>query len=174
MDRVMIFCDGSYLFHSLEEYGVRLHYGKLKEELSLGKKTIRALFYGSSPESKRPQQEAFHNALRHLGWDVKVYPLKEVEGKRSKEKQVDIALATDLLLYGHKDLYDIAVLITGDKDYKPAVWAVKEMGKLIKIAGFRKSVAMDLILEVGDENFIPLDDMLDRIKLKVVSKPGSG
>lgn len=174
MDRVMIFCDGSYLFHSLEDRGERLHYGKLREELSLGEKLIRALFYGSSPEDKRPKQEAFYNNLRHLGWDVKIYPLKELEGIRSKEKQVDIALVTDMLLYGHEDLYDIAVLITGDKDYKPAVWAVKEMGNRVKIAGFGDSTAQELILEVGDANFIPLDDTQDKIRLKKVFKPGSG
>lgn len=174
MDRVMIFCDGSYLFHSLQDREERLHYGRLKEELSLNEKLIRALFYGSSPEDKRPKQEAFYNNLKHLGWDVKIYPLKEVEGVRSKEKQVDIALVTDMLLYGHENLYDIAVLITGDKDYRPAVWAVKEMGKRVKIAGFKDSMAQELILEVGDANFIPLDDMLEKIRLAKVFKPGSG
>jgi hypothetical protein len=40
----MIFCDGSYLFHSLEK-GERLDYSKLKECLSDSQKLIRALFY---------------------------------------------------------------------------------------------------------------------------------
>jgi uncharacterized LabA/DUF88 family protein len=70
-----------------------------------------------------------------------------------------------MLLYGHRDLYDVAILITGDKDYLPAIRAVKEMGKLVKVAGFRDSTAHELILEVGNENFIALDDVLEKIRL---------
>ncbi|KPV64376.1 MAG: NYN domain protein [Candidatus Bathyarchaeota archaeon BA2] len=164
----MIFIDGSNLFHACEELKVRIDYGKLRDFLTNAKpnrRLIRAHFYGSTPKVKRPEQEAFHTRLRYMGWEVKIYPLREfgVEA-RSKEKEVDISLVTDLLLYGHKDLYDVAILVTGDKDYKPAIKAVKEMGKWIEIAAFEHTIAEELKLEVGIDNYICLDKLIDHIK----------
>ena len=38
------------------------------------------------------------------------------------EKGVDIALATDLLAYAWENVYDVAVLVSGDEDYSGAVF----------------------------------------------------
>ena len=43
------------------------------------------------------------------------------------EKAVDIKLATDLIKL--KDMYDVAVIMSGDQDYVPAVEAIKDFGK---------------------------------------------
>lgn len=43
------------------------------------------------------------------------------------EKAVDVKLATDLIRL--KDIYDIAVILSGDQDYVPAVDAIKDSGK---------------------------------------------
>ncbi|MDZ4285427.1 MAG: NYN domain-containing protein, partial [Candidatus Sungbacteria bacterium] len=43
------------------------------------------------------------------------------------EKAVDVKLATDLIKL--KDIYDIAVIVSGDQDYVPAVDAIKDFGK---------------------------------------------
>ncbi len=168
MDRVMIFVDGSNLFHACEDLGVRIDYGKLKDLLTNAKpdrRLIRAHFYGSTPKAKRPEQEAFYKKLQYMGWEVKIYPLREsgAEG-RLKEKEVDISLVTDMLLYGHRDLYDVAILVTGDKDYRPAIKAVKEMGKWVEVAAFEHAMAEELKLEVGIDNYINLDKLIDQIK----------
>ena len=43
------------------------------------------------------------------------------------EKAVDVKLATDLIRL--KDIYDIAIIVSGDQDYVPAVDAIKDFGK---------------------------------------------
>ncbi|MGD0576481.1 MAG: NYN domain-containing protein, partial [Candidatus Staskawiczbacteria bacterium] len=43
------------------------------------------------------------------------------------EKAVDVKLATDLIRL--KDIYDIAVIVSGDQDYVPGVDAIKDFGK---------------------------------------------
>ena len=43
------------------------------------------------------------------------------------EKAVDIKLSTDLIQL--KDIYDIAIILSGDQDYTPAVGAIKDLGK---------------------------------------------
>lgn len=47
--------------------------------------------------------------------------------KFGSEKAVDVKLSTDLIQL--KDIYDIAIILSGDQDYVPAVDAIKDMGK---------------------------------------------
>ena len=50
-------------------------------------------------------------------------------GRLQKEKAVDVKLATDLIML--RDIYDVAVIVSGDQDYVPAVQAVKDFGKIV-------------------------------------------
>ncbi|HIJ67046.1 MAG TPA: NYN domain-containing protein [Planctomycetes bacterium] len=52
-----------------------------------------------------------------------------------KEKAVDVKLATDLIVL--RDIYDVAVIVSGDQDYVPAVQAVKDFGKIVVNVVFR-------------------------------------
>ena len=51
-----------------------------------------------------------------------------------KEKAVDIKLATDLIML--RDIYDVAIIVSGDQDYVPAVQAVKDFGKIVVNVAF--------------------------------------
>ncbi len=46
-----------------------------------------------------------------------------------REKAVDVKLATDLIVL--RGIYDIALIISGDQDYVPAVQVVKDSGKTV-------------------------------------------
>ena len=45
------------------------------------------------------------------------------------EKAVDVKLATDLIILRH--IYDVAIIVSGDQDYVPAVQVVKNEGKTV-------------------------------------------
>ncbi|MBI3697835.1 MAG: NYN domain-containing protein [Acidobacteria bacterium] len=47
------------------------------------------------------------------------------------EKQVDVALATDLVKFACKNQYDVAFLVTEDRDFIPAIKAAKQEGKTV-------------------------------------------
>lgn len=51
-----------------------------------------------------------------------------------QEKAVDVKLATDLLTLS--DIYDVAVIVSGDQDYVPAVEVVKDRGKKVVNVAF--------------------------------------
>lgn len=51
-----------------------------------------------------------------------------------EEKAVDVMLATDLITL--KDIYDIAIIVSGDQDFVPAVQAVKNAGKTVVNVAF--------------------------------------
>lgn len=62
-----------------------------------------------------------------------------------KEKCVDISVASNLIYHAAVNSYDLAILITGDKDFIPALNKVKALGKRVMIASFKQSCSQDLI-----------------------------
>jgi len=69
------------------------------------------------------------------------------------EKGIDIMLATDLLHFAWNNLYDVAILVSGDGDYAYALQAAKNMGKHVEVAYFESNVSRDL-LEVADNRHL--------------------
>lgn len=59
-----------------------------------------------------------------------------LRGSLGDEKAVDVKLGTDLIML--KDVYDIAVIVSGDQDYVPAVDAIKDFGKHAVNVAFQK------------------------------------
>jgi uncharacterized LabA/DUF88 family protein len=55
-------------------------------------------------------------------------------GELGREKAVDVKLATDLIEL--KGIYDVAVIVSGDQDYIPAVEIIKNYGKTVINVGF--------------------------------------
>ena len=53
-----------------------------------------------------------------------------------REKAVDVKLASDLIALN--DIYDIAVIVSGDQDYVPAVQVVKDYGKRVVTVAFER------------------------------------
>ncbi len=60
---------------------------------------------------------------------------KLFEKKFGSEKAVDVKLASDLIVL--RDIYDVAVIVSGDQDYVPAVQVVKDSGKHVVNVAFR-------------------------------------
>ena len=52
-----------------------------------------------------------------------------------REKAVDVRLAVDLITL--RDIYDIAVIVSGDQDYVPAVQVIKDSGKRVMNVAFQ-------------------------------------
>ena len=68
-------------------------------------------------------------------------------GKDNKEKCTDINIATGLLTKAFHNSYDVALLFSGDRDYKKVVRELRRMGKIVGIVtpdGDAKDNASDL------------------------------
>lgn len=94
-------------------------------------------------------------ALRHAGFRV-IAPTDEPEDT-SEQKEADVMLATELLMQSFHDSYDTAIVVSGDRDFVPAIEAVQSMGRRVEIAAFRGTYTPKL-LEVADQ-FHVLDDV---------------
>ena len=75
------------------------------------------------------------------------------------EKGIDIKIATDMLVHGHRGNYDVAVLVTGDTDFADAIQAVKGLGHHVEVALFnvsgsqRSREVADRVVVI-DDNFL--------------------
>lgn len=57
-----------------------------------------------------------------------------IDERLGSEKTVDVNLAVDLVQFAHA--YDLALIVSGDQDYVPAVQAAKNLGKQVVNVGF--------------------------------------
>jgi cold shock CspA family protein len=89
-----------------------------------------------------------------------------------KEKCVDIAMAISMVqLALVPNVYDIAIGVLGDEDFKPALQLLRRLGKRVAIASIKNSCSPALAdprdeARVKDFDIIWLDDMRDKLELK--------
>jgi uncharacterized LabA/DUF88 family protein len=80
-----------------------------------------------------------------------------------KTKGVDNALTKDLLSNAFLDNYDVAVVITGDADYRPVIQEVERLGKTVCVMAFTDTSAkINPELRLIADYFTPLDDIVTR------------
>eukprot|EP00607_Mallomonas_marina_P009868 CAMPEP_0182419078 /NCGR_PEP_ID=MMETSP1167-20130531/3472_1 /TAXON_ID=2988 /ORGANISM="Mallomonas Sp, Strain CCMP3275" /LENGTH=524 /DNA_ID=CAMNT_0024593685 /DNA_START=289 /DNA_END=1863 /DNA_ORIENTATION=- len=95
--------------------------------------------------------------------------------KGSQEKCVDISLAVEMLYMATvPDGYDIAVIVTGDKDFIPAMQKTRMKGKRVAVCSQRNSCNRDLTNpsnRLKDFDVIWLDDYIDEIIAPMRSDP---
>ncbi|HUU46488.1 MAG TPA: NYN domain-containing protein [Acidobacteriota bacterium] len=170
MLRMMIFIDGSNLYHESDRFtrGMRVDFQRLRDELSSGFDLVRTFYYASAPPNATAEQLGFFKKLGYLGFKVRVKPLHETiaaNGRREwQEKGVDVALATELVANGMRHTFDWATIVSGDQDLCEAVEQVQSCGLRVQVAFFRHALAEELKLRA--DRFLYLDDMIDRIAIK--------
>ena len=62
-------------------------------------------------------------------------------------------VATDLLKLAWDNLYDTAILVSGDGDFAYAVQAVKDIGKHVEVAAFPANLSWELANVADDREF---------------------
>jgi len=153
---VAIFIDGSNLYHALRDnFGrVDLNFPEFISKLCAGRRLFRTYYYNvlRDPSQRAEgyvEQQQFLDVLRKTPYlEVRLGTTKLLQGV-PVEKGIDIMLATDLLHYGWNNLYDVAILVSGDGDFAYALQAVKNRGKHVEVAYFESNVSKDL-LDVAD------------------------
>lgn len=102
---------------------------------------FRLYCYGSYTGAEREAFNAFKERLKSLG-DVEIYLFERSRGER--EKGVDIKLAVDMLVHAAWNNYDVAILVSGDADFEPAVRRVRDLGKKVYVSFYPYAIAETL------------------------------
>ncbi|APV44994.1 hypothetical protein Dform_01673 [Dehalogenimonas formicexedens] len=161
-ERVMIFVDGSNMYHSLKAYFHRtdIDLGKFCEKLVNKRKLVRIYYYnaevGQTQEPERyKDQRAFFDSVEAIPYtELRLGRLVYTNAWPNTppyEKGVDVMLATDMLTHCFKNNYDTAILVAGDADFVGALQAVKDNGKHCEAALFgeeRTSVPLRKVADV--------------------------
>ena len=160
-DRVMVFIDGSNLYHVMTQNLTRhdLRFGKFSEKLAGTRSLVRTYYYNIRQNIRSDEQERFLNSLYDTPYmEVRLGIVKQ-RGQAMVEKGVDVMIAIDLLKFAYEDLYDTAILVSGDGDFYPAIQAVKDLGKHVEIAGFDTNISpesskiSDLVIKFNKSYF---------------------
>ena len=96
------------------------------------------------------------------------------ETKMHQEKCVDISLAVEMLYMATvPNAYDIAVIVTGDMDFMPALEKTRLLGKRTAICSFRNSINQDMLApeaRIRDFDVIWLDEYLDQLIVPITAE----
>ena len=149
-ERVIVFIDGSNLSHVLSENCGRhdVQFGKFSEKLANGRDLRRTYYYNIRQHSERypetgAEQEKFLHALYDTPYLEVRLGISKQRGEAMVEKGVDVMIAIDLVKNAYEDLYDTAILVSGDGDFYPAIQAVKDVGKHVEVAAFKSNMSAE-------------------------------
>ena len=164
--RIMIFIDNSNIFKGFKKYNVRADYEKLKLVLT-NNRVLKGIFlyegivYPISYEKKK----WYKDLSKKSGYTIKASFNKKVSHVIF-EKKVDVKLAIDLICYAYEDVYDIAVLVSGDGDFIPVIKKLKKLNKKLEIWAFKYSLANSIKEKVDANNIFYIDDVLSDIRIE--------
>ena len=138
---VAVFVDVANIFYAAKAAGVDIDYVTLLKSATAGRDFVRAYAYtGLDPENENQRQ--FHAFLARSGYKVVSKDIRKYGDGRVKAN-LDIELVVDLMRLAEH--LDIAVVISGDGDFAPAIYAVQQRGVRVEVISFRGNTSSDLI-----------------------------
>ncbi|GAB1341668.1 hypothetical protein MASR1M101_07950 [Gemmatimonas sp.] len=156
--------------------------------VTMGLDVVRTHYFGSiatnydavDQDAVQRRSEFFDSLRRHHRYEVYRYET-DYRGHRVRrtpgddgfsppEKAVDVGLATALLEMAAVSAYDIAIVVCGDRDFVPALQAVRRLGKRVAIVSARGSCAREFSDPNDPMRVRDFDTMwLDNLWTQVVS-----
>lgn len=140
----------------IEDSSWRIDFGKLLKVVTKDhlKDVAKTILFGSKP----PHNDGLWKAMTAAQYEVVALD-RNVAGK---EKAVDTGIISkiDRILYKEASAGDIFVLVMGDKDFKPALEAIREE-KCTSIVAFWDNASGELISEADE--FIDLTQRLSEV-----------
>jgi uncharacterized LabA/DUF88 family protein len=145
---VAMFVDVANIYYAARGQDVDVDYVALLKHATKGRDLVRAYAYsGLDPENEN--QRKFIDFLGKNGYKVLTKDIRKFGDGRVKAN-LDIELVVDLFRLA--DRMDIAVIVSGDGDFAPAIRALQDKGVRCEVISFKPNTSSDLIA-VADEFF---------------------
>lgn len=166
MKRVAVFLDGANFFYTQKKLGWHIDAKRILDHCRQFGDVIEAVYYtGTSAENG---QKKYHDRLAYFGYSLVTKPVKTIydqaSGESIQKANLDIEIVLDM--FNMIDLYDIAVLISGDGDFERAIRQLKSRGKEVKVISTRGCVANELVHATGI-NYIDILTIKEEVERKV-------
>jgi uncharacterized LabA/DUF88 family protein len=138
---VAVFVDVANIFYAAKAAGADIDYVTLLKAAVAGRDFVRAYAYtGLDPENEN--QRNFHSFLARHGYKVVSKDIRKY-GDGKVKANLDIELVVDMMKTARN--LDVAIVVSGDGDFAPAIRAVQEMGVRVEVISFRGNTSSDLI-----------------------------
>ena len=165
MERITIFIDNSNIFKGFQKYNIQADYEKLKILITRGRKLDAIYLYEGVVYPMSPGKKSWYEQLTIRSSYIIKVSFDKIVKTGAIEKKVDINIAIDVVALAYEDVYDTAVLVSGDGDFLPVVKKIKELNKKAEIWAFKYSLANTLRECLEEDRIFYLDDILDEITL---------
>ena len=143
---VAMFVDVANMYYAARGQDVDVDYVALLKHATKGRDLIRAYAYtGLDPENEN--QRKFIDFLGKNGYKPVIKDIRKFGDGRMKAN-LDIELVVDLFRLA--DRMDIAVIVSGDGDFAPAIKALQDKGVRCEVISFKPNTSSDL-MAVADE-----------------------
>jgi uncharacterized LabA/DUF88 family protein len=161
-ERVAIFIDGSNLYNNLKRYKLKIKFEDLINKIET-KRQVIDIFYYTALLEKSVDKKRYEDHKRFIdkiskipNFHVVLCNLKKIKLEDgSLDFQIkgdDVHLATDLIKGSYENLFDVAIIVSGDADFIPAIKLAQKNGKKVINAFFPKSSSY-LLRNCCDDSF---------------------
>lgn len=146
-DRVMIFLDLANISYGLLDHegleNSTIDHELLATTLIDGRKVAGAIVFDTIQYFNSKYSNAKY--LSKIGYKIVCGHMED-----DKQKEVDVAMAAEMIIHAVRDHYDVAIVISGDRDFIPAISMVQSLGKKVEVASFFKCTSSKVV-EVSDK-----------------------
>lgn len=177
MKRIVLFIDGNNFYYGLKSiYGENkklsnFNFVELGNLLSKNDELIKIFYYNaplliSEDKEKYWKQQKFFDKIRKSKIiELRLSRLQKRKIKGTNKfyyvvKGDDINLAAEMVKEAYEGRYDIAILVSGDGDFVPAIKIVQERGKEVYNSYFKQSMSWEL-KQICDKSIRLTKEILD-------------
>ncbi len=149
MKRIGVFVDVQNIYYTTRDVFARqFNYRALWQQLGARGEITAAFAYATARREQNPGQLKFQEALRHIGFEVKLKPyIQRSDG--SAKGDWDVGITIDVL--ENAPALDEVVLLSGDGDFDLLVSRIKHVHNVrVTVVGVTRLTANSLI-EAADE-----------------------
>lgn len=136
----------------------RVDFGRLLHLMAKGRHICHAYLYGSVP----PPRDSVWKAAREKKFEVKTF----MRSKSGKEKEVNVAMAQDMLktLYEHPDTPKIFITVTGDRNFRLPTIAALDRGVPVELWSWKESMAKEFYQLAKTQSELFTVNILDEVQ----------
>jgi len=131
----------------------------------LGNRILAGAYIFDSEGGERSSK--LHYAIRTCGFRAIIRDSYDTE--HNAQKEIDVAMACEILSHGIKNHYDTAIIVSSDRDFRPVIEMIQSEGKKAEVAAF--SGCTSSLMKISGDIFHPLDAIpmirLDTLQIDV-------
>lgn len=143
--RVMVFIDYRNLMSKYNNGTMVADIFRLTQILVGDRDLVGAYIFDGkiSGTDRKPEEQAALNKLRSIGFRLVTREAVVWRNDHYEQKEVDVSLAVEMMEHALMNHFDVAIVVSGDRDYIPVIQKVQAAGKRVEVASYEEFISDD-------------------------------